>query len=381
MALVFCLAWSTVWAQDGAITIAPGDTVEISVLGRPDLDGRFQVRSDGFLSVHLLGSIEAAGMTEAALEDRIQQGLTASLQSDMSVRLEMVEFRPVYALGDVAVPGAHVYHPGMTALQLIATAGGFSTLGPVPQTGGISPVQQASAERQLAETLVQLLRLEAEERGDLEIQPTQEFLDLAGTDAAILLQEQQNILRYRVADLAGSLTQAQTLADLAWEGVINMSDNLDVLRNQVARSEREVRRLEGMRESGVLSTDRMNEIEALSAVRSELTTNLVNEAVVLRDATSLASEPDALRRARGEEIAQQRVLLASQERALRAQLARNRAVRLGPSGGGTWPEDGSLEVVGLRTVNGEMQSITLSPDTPLAPGDVVEITILDRAAR
>jgi polysaccharide export outer membrane protein len=42
------------------------------------------------------------------------------------VTAEIISFRPVYVLGEVARPGQYPYSEGMTMYALIAQAGGFS---------------------------------------------------------------------------------------------------------------------------------------------------------------------------------------------------------------------------------------------------------------
>ena len=49
-----------------------------------------------------------------------------SLIRDASVSVEVVEYRPVFVLGEVNRPGQYPYQPGMTVLSVAAVAGGFT---------------------------------------------------------------------------------------------------------------------------------------------------------------------------------------------------------------------------------------------------------------
>ena len=43
-----------------------------------------------------------------------------------SVSVEIIEYRPIFILGEVAKPGQYPYEPGMTVLTAVAIAGGFT---------------------------------------------------------------------------------------------------------------------------------------------------------------------------------------------------------------------------------------------------------------
>jgi polysaccharide export outer membrane protein len=52
-----------------------------------------------------------------------------NLLRDPSIAVEVVSYRPVYILGEVAKPGQYPYQPGMTMLTTVAVAGGFTYRG------------------------------------------------------------------------------------------------------------------------------------------------------------------------------------------------------------------------------------------------------------
>jgi len=61
-------------AQD--YTLAPGDTVEVSVFARPDLSRNYRVRVDGTISLHLVGPIVAKNLSPSQLEAEIETRLS-----------------------------------------------------------------------------------------------------------------------------------------------------------------------------------------------------------------------------------------------------------------------------------------------------------------
>jgi len=126
--------------------LAPGDVIEIEVVGFRDFRHRIMIDLNGQASFPLIGDVKAAGLSVAELRKQvktmlstkafrpreIEQGrLTSSDQvvtiSPDEVILTVAEYRPIYLDGDVANPGNQPYRPGMTVRQAIALAGGYDT--------------------------------------------------------------------------------------------------------------------------------------------------------------------------------------------------------------------------------------------------------------
>lgn len=113
--------------QEAAYHLGPGDTVRIITVGSEPLTGQFQVDYAGNVATPLLGIVPAAGLTpqqlQARMESRLQQ---ANLLNHPSVSIEVTTYRPFYILGEVTKPGAYPYQPGMTVLQAVSLAGGYT---------------------------------------------------------------------------------------------------------------------------------------------------------------------------------------------------------------------------------------------------------------
>lgn len=66
-------------------------------------------------------------MTPQELEGAVAGGLKErKILRDPSVSVEVLAYRPVFVLGEVAKPGQYPYQPGMSALTAVAIAGGFT---------------------------------------------------------------------------------------------------------------------------------------------------------------------------------------------------------------------------------------------------------------
>lgn len=106
--------------------LSPGDKVRITTFGEDRFSGEFLINGDGQIAFPLFGDIPAGGLTLPDLSAAITSRLAPNYVRDPHVTAEVVSFRPVYVLGEVARPGEYPYTDGMTIYSLIAKAGGLS---------------------------------------------------------------------------------------------------------------------------------------------------------------------------------------------------------------------------------------------------------------
>ena len=110
--------------EDYALGVA--DKVRILVFNEPTLSGEFTVSANGSLSVPLIGDVAAASRTTTAVRDEIQRKLADGYLRDPRVSVDVLTFRPYYILGEVNRPGEYPYSTGLSVLNAIATAQGFT---------------------------------------------------------------------------------------------------------------------------------------------------------------------------------------------------------------------------------------------------------------
>jgi len=114
-------------APVGEYHLGPGDTVRLTTFGEEQLTGEFRVGANGAIAMPLLGSVPASGLTPTQLQAAVAAGLTRkNLLRDPSVAAEVMEYRPIFVLGEVNKPGQYPYQPGMTVVTAVAVAGGFT---------------------------------------------------------------------------------------------------------------------------------------------------------------------------------------------------------------------------------------------------------------
>jgi polysaccharide export outer membrane protein len=105
------------------LRFAGGDKIRVVVFGEEKFSGEYLIDTDGTLSLPLVGTIEAAGLGKAELEQAITNKLKGNLRNP-KVTVEVVSFRPFYVLGEVQKPGEYQYRSGLNVLGAIAMAGG-----------------------------------------------------------------------------------------------------------------------------------------------------------------------------------------------------------------------------------------------------------------
>jgi polysaccharide export outer membrane protein len=106
--------------------LGPNDRVRLKVYGEPDIAGEYEVDNNGNVSVPLAGHIRAAGLTTRQLERAIASALSKGIVRDPRVNVEVALYRPYYILGEVKKGGEYPYRLGLTVMDAVASAGGFT---------------------------------------------------------------------------------------------------------------------------------------------------------------------------------------------------------------------------------------------------------------
>ena len=109
-----------------AYRLGSGDHVRITVYNEPSLSGEFQVSDGGTIALPLIGSVKAAGLSVAELEQAVTRTFADGWVNNPKVSIEVLTYRPFYILGEVMKPGEYPYSAGLTVLKAVATANGFT---------------------------------------------------------------------------------------------------------------------------------------------------------------------------------------------------------------------------------------------------------------
>ncbi len=107
--------------------LGAGDKIRIIVFGEESLTGEFIVPGGGgMIAFPLVGDVQAGGLTVSEIQREIELKLRDGYLKDPRVSIEVLNYRPFYILGEVTKPGEYPYTNGLTVLNAVATANGFT---------------------------------------------------------------------------------------------------------------------------------------------------------------------------------------------------------------------------------------------------------------
>lgn len=155
-------------AVDRTKVLGPGDELEITVSGKDELTGKFQVGDDGKIRFPWIGLVECAGKppqdVAADIEQRLADGWLR--QPEVAVFVTGRQNREVSVLGQVKEPNSYPYKDGLTLVQAISLAGGMN---PLAQARKVKLIRETAKGRQTFEVDVTAI-IDSRSR-DLALQP------------------------------------------------------------------------------------------------------------------------------------------------------------------------------------------------------------------
>lgn len=107
-------------------SLQAGDQISITVLGDEDLSGAYELDPRGFITMPLVGQVQAAGLSPQDLQAEISTRLSEGYIVDPKVSVELASLRPFYILGEVKNPGSYPALADLDVFKAIATAGGLT---------------------------------------------------------------------------------------------------------------------------------------------------------------------------------------------------------------------------------------------------------------
>jgi polysaccharide export outer membrane protein len=102
-----------------------GDRLRITVFGQDGLTNSYAVDAAGMITMPLVGSLAARGLTTAQLSHALSERLKRGYIREPKVAIEVEAYRPFFIHGEVAAPGQYAYVANLTVENAIAIAGGF----------------------------------------------------------------------------------------------------------------------------------------------------------------------------------------------------------------------------------------------------------------
>ncbi len=107
--------------------LGPGDELEIKFYYAPELNLQQRIRSDGKISLQLVGDVDAAGKTPEELDAALQSAFAKHLKyPELSVIVRGMYSRRVLVTGEVLRPGPMEMPAQMSLMEAIGYSGGFN---------------------------------------------------------------------------------------------------------------------------------------------------------------------------------------------------------------------------------------------------------------
>jgi len=106
--------------------LGSGDLLKITVFNQEDLSGEYTINGAGQISLPLIGAVNAKDLTVKQVEQGIIEKLKPDYLLNPRVSVQVLNYRPFYILGEVKEPQSYPYVDGMTYLNAVAIAGGYT---------------------------------------------------------------------------------------------------------------------------------------------------------------------------------------------------------------------------------------------------------------
>lgn len=106
--------------------LGSGDVLKITVFNQESLSGEYTISGNGQLSMPLIGAVIAKDLTLKQLEQSLVDKLKPDYLLNPRISIQVLNYRPFYILGEVKLPQSYPFVDGMTYLNAVAIAGGFT---------------------------------------------------------------------------------------------------------------------------------------------------------------------------------------------------------------------------------------------------------------
>ena len=132
MALLYAIAMASASAQTAnsvpQYQLGSGDRLSVVFFGKHvgDLSGEYEIDGAGLIPMPLVGSIPVQGMTVAEAEAAIKAAYKPDYVKEPRISIQVLNYRPFYIMGQVNDPGSYPYVNGITVLEAVVIAGGYT---------------------------------------------------------------------------------------------------------------------------------------------------------------------------------------------------------------------------------------------------------------
>jgi polysaccharide export outer membrane protein/exopolysaccharide production protein ExoF len=341
------------------------------------LNDEYTVGVSGKVSLPLVGEVTAEGLAAnelgRAIETQFRQRL--GLAASPAVSVEIVQYRPVYVVGQVDKPGEYAYRPGLTVLKALSLAGGLqksTELGLSRLISGLGDIELLALDSN--SLLARRARLEAELKDADQIQFPRSLVDRQNVaSVALILQQEQHIFATRREAVRTQLAAMQDLKSYLEKEVVSLNAQVSAEDKQMALLNEELKGVNTLASKGLVSTPRQLGLERTMAQMEG--DRLRRQSEVMRARQEISKTEIAileLRNKRKNEIAVElRLTQAALEQAAQKTETNQRLVD---------EASGAAHLRGAETVYSIVrqqsgEEVRATETTPVEPGDTVKVTV------
>lgn len=383
-------------AANDAYRLAPGDTVQVLVIPGLAEPVSLTIDNEGRIIMPLVGAIVVGGATTREAEQIVTDEMTArQVYADPTVAVSLTEPRQIFVTGDVRNPGAFPGKIGMRVDQAVALAGGTRAEARTELSAGQISELQADLVRVVAEIAaleIRKARYEAEAEGrPFNPRATGSSAEVGG--AFLARMRDLELENFRVAEETYQrelATMSESLAILAEEQQAIQSQQ-EALERVVELYNEELEQARRNEEAGIgLRRDAVNNERNLFSARADLMDQVRRLAQAETNQVELQAEIEQLAARRKQQALQElsqieleRVALIAERDAVTSRLGyssvynQNSGANASEMAGAQASGSIEAEITRVRTLpNGERESVAVSDNDMVAPGDLLVVRIL-----
>jgi len=389
-------------AQD--YRLGPQDAVKIRVFewrpstGAPfewvPLNGEFAVSAAGNLSLPIIGTMQASGKTveeiSNAISDRLQNQV--GLQKRPTASVEISSYRPLFVTGMVTTPGKYNFSPGLTVVQALSMAGGLgqsdSNLIGLQRDALSDRGELGALEGERFELIARQSRVDATISEASQIEFPEELTSRKGeTGIDRMMNEEAALFDTRKRSMNTEIEALAQSKVLATQEISALREKAASIAKQIALANKDLGSVNKLISQGLTVSAR--QLGATQNVADLESRNLDVSLAILRTEQNLAKVDQDIGDVRNRyrvaaltEAAELRDRFASNAKRIKttSALLRNLEVRA-PAAMLTLEEDNTpyaFETTINRVVDGSNQTLIVSDNDPVLPGDVIRVDRRER---
>ncbi|MBY5556633.1 exopolysaccharide biosynthesis protein [Rhizobium leguminosarum] len=355
------------------------------------LGGEYTVSDEGAVFLPFLGSVSVGNRDNTSLTNEIAKRLQEKigLVQPPAVTIEILEYPPIYVVGDVTTPGQYKFRSGLTVLQSLAMSGGPFRATSLQQSQTIKLAGELrEIDHSLLRSTAKLARLQAEMTGAKEIIFDQ-TLGVNQQYAAGIYNEERVIFQARANALDRQSKALTELRDLLNSEVGMLGEKVQGSEDNIRSIEDQLTSVKTLVSKGLTVSSRQLDLERLLTTYRSDRLDLVTAIMRGRQAISETTRNlEGLYDTRRSEVASE---LQSEQASLdQLKLKREMTQKLLlddlATGGSSNITDEALPLTFTvsRRSEGQIRQFQASETTALIPGDVVRVVrtrIADRVSQ